>query len=376
MGKLYTIQSGDVLSQIALDNNTSEDEIMKHNPKIINRHEIKADDVIVLPTMEDNRLPSGTLIGRRIDWTPPAGSTSSPTNSTTYGGTPAKTHIVNTEKDHLDSLWKIAVHYGVDFDQLKKSNPHIKNRKDYHYIINGDVIYLPYHEKESTSSPIISDPVTKCPEYISSNAVPSLYFAIYYQVEDNAFKRAAMTWKNAIDLASTDFFIDKQVKTENNFLEAWNSIYTFANNFKCDVKEGRLYVHSSKDEESENQGLEFYKSTMQRNEIMMLKKLPWGKEGKLWIHSCNSGLERDGWSPAQSFADRQGAITYGTMGFAYFSKKLNYYHGLADRHPYYDFPVYLRAYYRGKNHNYLSLNPLYRLTHNCLIPEREFTPTP
>ncbi|GAB6111054.1 LysM peptidoglycan-binding domain-containing protein [Desulfomicrobium salsuginis] len=82
MGKLYTIKLGDVLSQIALDNNTSEDEIMKRNPKIINRHEIKAYDVIILPTMEDNRLPDGTFIGRRIDWTPPAKSTSSPTNNT------------------------------------------------------------------------------------------------------------------------------------------------------------------------------------------------------------------------------------------------------------------------------------------------------
>lgn len=70
MGKLYTIKHGDTLSQIALDNYTSEDEIMRHNPKIINPHEIKAEDVIVLPTMEDNRLPDGTFIGRRIDWTP------------------------------------------------------------------------------------------------------------------------------------------------------------------------------------------------------------------------------------------------------------------------------------------------------------------
>lgn len=80
MGKLYTIKYGDVLSQIALDNNTSEDDIMKHNPKIINRHEIEAEDVIVLPTKEWTNYPYPHY---EIDWPPPAGSTSSPINTGT-----------------------------------------------------------------------------------------------------------------------------------------------------------------------------------------------------------------------------------------------------------------------------------------------------
>jgi hypothetical protein len=61
------------------------------------------------------------------------------------------THIVN-EKDGLDSLWSIAIHYGVDFDRLKNCNPHIINRyaldhPHYEYIYPGDNVYLPYHEK-------------------------------------------------------------------------------------------------------------------------------------------------------------------------------------------------------------------------------------
>jgi hypothetical protein len=60
-----------------------------------------------------------------------------------------KTHTVNNG-DGIDSLWKIANHYDVDFEKLKLFNPHIINRyktnnERHGWIYPGDVINIPIY---------------------------------------------------------------------------------------------------------------------------------------------------------------------------------------------------------------------------------------
>ncbi len=53
-----------------------------------------------------------------------------------------KEHIVN-KKDGLNSLWKIAKHYNVSFQELKQKNSHLKDRDPAYWINIGDKILLP-----------------------------------------------------------------------------------------------------------------------------------------------------------------------------------------------------------------------------------------
>jgi hypothetical protein len=190
-----------------------------------------------------------------------------------------------------------------------------------------------------------------------------LFFAIYYIVSDNAFQKAANTWRKSIGLKGYSegsvHFMDLGVKTELQFKDAWSSIYEIAITNKYDIVEGRLFVRASLGH-GDNQGLEFQSenievgghesnygdSTLQYTEMKSLEVLPWHAKARLWIHGCNTGVERDGWSPAQIFANRQGVITYGIMGYAYFSEQYDFY----DRHDLFgNDPLYLRAFKRRLN---------------------------
>lgn len=217
---------------------------------------------------------------------------------------------------------------------------------------------------------------------VNLTAPGKLYFAIYYIVRDNAFKKAAETWrasKGLKDSCKPDLcYRGIAVKTEPQFKSAWNSIYSKAKKDNYKVVEGRLYTHASI-RTGQNQGLEFAvdsndpaaddssagETTLQKSEISNLLILPWISGGRLWLHSCNSGVNREGWSPAQVFADRQRVKTFGTMGFAYFSEKYDTH----DRHDNWgDDPLYLRAYKRRKN---VRSN---EKSTGKAIPERAFIP--
>ena len=208
-----------------------------------------------------------------------------------------------------------------------------------------------------------------------------LYFSIYYTVSDNAFKKAADTWKTSLKLA-TDCTAEKcymstTVNSEQGFKKAWDRVRLKAIQGNYKVTEGRLYTHASVD--GSNTGLEFRadpkdpladgnvpgETTLRKSEIASLPVLPWQSSGVLWLFACNTGIERNGWSPAQAFANRQSVETYGTLGYAYFSEQYDKY----DRFDWWGSdPLYLRAYKRSDNVSKGESST------GLAIPEKRFSP--
>ena len=183
-------------------------------------------------------------------------------------------------------------------------------------------------------------------------ATPGVYFAIYYQVDDNAFKRAAETWQFEVTGGVCDpdvLFISEEVKSEADFKRAWLSVYNKVNEAGMPVILGQLFTHASKG--SANDGLEFKPGdgedgTLTSGEIGARPKLNWDTDGELILSGCNSGLAgARGWSPAQIFATNQKVKTTGLAGYGYFSTSKHTYSEISAG----DQTIYLWAYRRGRN---------------------------
>lgn len=162
------------------------------------------------------------------------------------------------------------------------------------------------------------------------NKAPRLFFALYYKTDDDAFKKAAQTWRDEIKKrynfsVAIDEFFEKQVTSEKSFKAAWDELYALAAGGHFEVLAGNLLTHASIGD-NRNDGLEFSRSdnedgTLKHSEIVALKKLPWAKNGFLILSGCNTGLAKGrSWIPAHSFALVQGVPTVGQSGYAYFSK--------------------------------------------------------
>jgi hypothetical protein len=159
---------------------------------------------------------------------------------------------------------------------------------------------------------------------------PRLFFAIYYRVKDNAFRKAAKTWLDTMQIRypfdRNDRFIEKEVSSEEDFKSAWHEIYVSAIQAGSEVFAGNILTHSSK-QDDRNDGLEFSEpedsiedGTLHHSEIVALKRLPWAKNGFLILSGCNTGLAmKRKWAPAFSFALIQRVPTVGQAGYAYFS---------------------------------------------------------
>lgn len=181
-----------------------------------------------------------------------------------------------------------------------------------------------------------------------------LFFSIYYQTQDDAFKLAAQNWRLKVTAdesfrPAADHFYEKEVITEREFVNAWNEIKNTAQKKSLSVWAGHLLTHSSKQDNSRG-GLEFRRQgdehTLRQDEISALTKLPWDKNGFLILAGCNTGNSgQRGWCPAQSFAIRQGVTTLGQVGYAYFSKNWRTYE---EKNPQ-DANICLWAFERGKN---------------------------
>ncbi|MBN2441056.1 MAG: N-acetylmuramoyl-L-alanine amidase [Spirochaetales bacterium] len=186
---------------------------------------------------------------------------------------------------------------------------------------------------------------------------PALYFAIYYEVPDDAFKRVAENWERQVNLYShfrseKDMIFKEGIRSETDFKNVWDSV-----NDKCIasgfvVREAILLTHASKSSGSGTDGLEFKKSTsddgtLHVREMVLLDRLPWHQEkGLLLLCGCNTGLmEKRGWSPAQIFAVDQKVKTIGQSGYAYFSQNRNSYVEIMSASTH----IHLWAYRRGKN---------------------------
>ncbi len=199
---------------------------------------------------------------------------------------------------------------------------------------------------------------------------PRLFFSIYFKVGDNAFKRAAESWRNVVkaqeSFAGYDHFVEREISTEFEFKTAWQEIYQKAINDNLIVWAGHLFTHSSKQTDG-NDGLEFRRDdhddgTLKRAEIAGLARLPWHTRGFLILAGCNSGIAGDrGWTPAGDFASGQQVTTLGQVGYGYFSKVWDDYSETSPS----DSPIALWAYRRGKNG---------ALGNGNRIPARIFTP--
>ena len=182
--------------------------------------------------------------------------------------------------------------------------------------------------------------------------MPGLYFAIYYEVPDGAFFRAAQTWESEIlgGVCRPDtLLVEESARTETDFKNAWARIRDRANKTGMPVIQGQVFSHASKGESMD--GLEFKPSdeddgTLSQAEIMSLPVLPWAKDGLLTLAGCNSGLVGTrGWAPARVFALTQKVTTIGQSGYAYFSTSKDRYVKISPGSQ----TIYLWAYKRGQN---------------------------
>lgn len=196
-----------------------------------------------------------------------------------------------------------------------------------------------------------------------------IYFAIYYKVDDNAFRYAANYWKSQVSAKPLDpasiKFIMKEVSAASEFKAAWNAIYQEAKAAGAGVKEGHIFSHASLD--SSQDGLEFKgdsneDGTISKGELASLAKLNWLSGGSLVLHGCNTGVSGSrGWTPAEVLAKSQGVPTTGQTGYGYFSQQYGTY---VEWHPSY-LVVHLWAYKR-------KLNSLFG--DGSRMPGRVFTP--
>jgi hypothetical protein len=88
-----------------------------------------------------------------------------------------------------------------------------------------------------------------------------LFFSMFYKTQDDAFRLAAQTWRLSVISQeefspAVDGFLEKEVRTEGEFVNAWNSIRTTAQRRRLAVWAGHLLTHASKPDDSSG-GLEF-----------------------------------------------------------------------------------------------------------------------
>jgi hypothetical protein len=189
-----------------------------------------------------------------------------------------------------------------------------------------------------------------------------LFFAIYYRVPDNAFRRAANTWERETRQAfqfddKVDLFLSIEVRFEAEFKAAWNRIHSESMSKLATVIQGQIFSHSSKSrgQGGERNGLEFdgndndasQDGTLMRAELGSLAPLNWDpQQGYLILSGCNSGVTGTrNWAPAQVLARSQNVRTTGQTGYAYFSTSPNRYVEINNNST----TVYLWAYRRGQN---------------------------
>lgn len=175
---------------------------------------------------------------------------------------------------------------------------------------------------------------------------------IYYTVPDKAFERAAR-WAAKNNSADVEFVEFIGVKTRQDFINAWHGIHDQAQSNGAKVEFVMTLTHASKGD-GDLDGLEFASgpigsgsSTLSRQDIINLPRLPWTDDGYMYLAACNSGnVGERGWDPAQAFFQSQGLWgVAGEKGYAYFSRKAAQYEESGPN----DKELYLFAYNRMRN---------------------------
>ena len=221
-----------------------------------------------------------------------------------------------------------------------------------------------------------------------------IHFFIAYRTKDGAFRRAAETWANET-VPANETCLKLEVKFVPDLKASFLKLMDEAEKAKAKYRFGALFVHSSSpamftSDSSPRHGIHFRPfqprtmGEMRYNEhllktdgndtanidaIKALPKLPWEKDGKLWVFGCSSGA--DDWGKkaiAQHLANSQGVKTIGMAGGAYVSSDPLVYKEPEKASK----RVYLRSYWRGEN---MLLNTSGVLKgHNAALPDLEFSP--
>jgi hypothetical protein len=167
------------------------------------------------------------------------------------------------------------------------------------------------------------------PAAMACTIQPRLFFALYYRVEDDAFRHAARTWlddmkqQEGYSLADDELFLE--ITTEKDFRFAWCMVSARASEGGTKVMAGAIFSHATLQSDGRD-GLELganldHDGTLKRDEIPCLPVLPWAKDGYLVLTGCNTGnAQARDWSPAELFARHQRVMTLGQTGFSTFSK--------------------------------------------------------
>jgi hypothetical protein len=249
-----------------------------------------------------------------------------------------------------DSLSKIAARHGLaDWHTIyyHENNAEFRRlRPDEDLIFPGDRLFIPDRGRRSAPARTGSEARFRAhrgavTEREADEINTTYQFALYYEVSDRAFERAARWWERStvvLDVIS----VVLGFRTKAEFLSLWS--YLSANCGSGLIREAHVFSHASKGDETD--GIEFSDNTLTRNNIADLPRLNWKPGATLVLHSCNTGVigER-GWTPAAEFAVSQGIFTIGQSGYAYFSETDHQYKESSSTAT----EMYLWAYQRRRN---------------------------
>lgn len=84
------------------------------------------------------------------------------------------THIVDAPRDGIDSIWGIAKHYGVSFEETKRLNPSFASRRPPFYLNNCDAVTVPDPPAGAPTPAKPTQLTAKCPCGVYKLSTPFL----------------------------------------------------------------------------------------------------------------------------------------------------------------------------------------------------------
>ncbi len=202
-----------------------------------------------------------------------------------------KEHIVN-KKDGLNSLWKIAKHYNVSFQELKQKNSHLKDRDPEYWINIGDKILFP--EKQPANKKL-GGCVGKClqndliPKKIAEQKLLREFVIVvgaedYYDRAGNKLMfmahaiRYVRKYGKLFDLTTVFYFNKKKPHSDNQINAFKKSIRKYGGICREASSWRGIASHMNKTEYSK-------KSKKYIKKVQVLVFFAHGSPGKIWLEN-------------------------------------------------------------------------------------------